>query len=130
MAVFIVFSYLRSPKPQLVMHIRLNTVLELISHYKYLIVIVVGLLFVGFLDEYSMLHRWKNTVQINQLKEEIEEYNRQDKEATDRLNELQRNPKVIEKIARERYFMKADDEDIFVITHDKALEKQINEKTQ
>lgn len=112
------------------MHIRLNTVLELISHYKYLIVIVVGLLFVGFLDEYSMLHRWKNTVQINQLKEEIEEYNRQDKEATDRLNELQRNPKVIEKIARERYFMKADDEDIFVITHDKALEKQINEKTQ
>jgi cell division protein FtsB len=28
------------------------------------------------------------------------------------------NPKAIEKIARERYFMKADDEDVFVLSDD------------
>ena len=31
---------------------------------------------------------------------------------------LESNPKAIEKIARERYFMKADDEDIFVLSDD------------
>ena len=31
---------------------------------------------------------------------------------------LDSNPKAIEKIARERYFMKADDEDIFVLSDD------------
>ena len=34
------------------------------------------------------------------------------------IKELDRNPKAIEKIARERYFMKADDEDIFVLSDD------------
>ena len=32
---------------------------------------------------------------------------------------MQRNHKEIEKIARERYFMKADDEDIFVLSTDR-----------
>ena len=36
-----------------------------------------------------------------------------------RLKELNRNPDAIAKIARERYFMKADDEDIFVLSDDK-----------
>ena len=31
---------------------------------------------------------------------------------------LDKDPKAIQKIARERYFMKADDEDIFVLTDD------------
>ena len=35
-----------------------------------------------------------------------------------RLKELNTNPDAIAKIARERYFMKADDEDIFVLSDD------------
>ena len=31
---------------------------------------------------------------------------------------LEADPKAMEKIARERYFMKADDEDIFVLEDD------------
>ena len=34
------------------------------------------------------------------------------------IRELNRNPKAMEKIARERYYMKADDEDIFVLSDD------------
>ena len=38
------------------------------------------------------------------------------------LKELKHNPKAITKIARERYFMKADDEDIFVLSDDDKTE--------
>ena len=31
-----------------------------------------------------------------------------------RLEEMERNPEEVRKIARERYFMKASDEDIFI----------------
>ena len=44
-----------------------------------------------------------------------------------RLRELETNPKAIEKIARERYFMKADDEDIFVLSDDQQLYETENE---
>ena len=34
------------------------------------------------------------------------------------LNKMKLNPTTIAKIARERYFMKTDDEDIFVLSDD------------
>ena len=55
-------------------------------------------------------------MQISELKEQISLYNSQYEEDEAQLKELRRNPKAITKIARERYFMKADDEDIFVLS--------------
>ena len=40
------------------------------------------------------------------------------------------NPKAITKIARENYFMKADDEDIFVLSDDKRPNSGKNEKAE
>ena len=34
------------------------------------------------------------------------------------IRELNHNPKAMERIARERYFMKHEDEDIFVLSDD------------
>ncbi len=112
------------------MKIQTKTIIQFISHYKYLIVVAIGLLLVGVVDEYSVVRMLKYNGQINQLEGEIEKYNKLDKAASDQLQELRRNPKAIEKIARERYFMKADDEDIYVITSDKDLESQSNAKTE
>ena len=55
---------------------------------------------------------------------EIEKYDNLNKKNQARIRELDGNPKAIEKIARERYFMKADDEDIFVLSDD--LEEEQN----
>ena len=99
---------------------RLNVLLHLLGHYKYLITIVLGLLLVGVIDDNSMLRRWQNSIEINRLEEEIEQYNEQDRKATEQLQEMRRDPKFIERIARERYGMKADDEDIFVITNEEV----------
>ena len=49
-----------------------------------------------------------------------------------KIRDLERSPKAMEKIARERYFMKADDEDIFVLSDDDLTSKQTagNEKAE
>lgn len=97
---------------------KLSTVLGFIAHYKYLITIVLGIALVGFLDDNSFLQRIKYDIQIGQLKDDIDKYNRQTEAANEELRELNHNPQAAEKIARERYFMKADDEDIFVLSTD------------
>lgn len=86
---------------------------------KYIVVILMGVLIVGFLDENSVWSHINNQRQINELQREIARQ-RASYEADQRqLRLLDTDPKAIEKIARERYFMKADDEDIFVLSDDK-----------
>ena len=97
---------------------------NIIVHYKYYIVIILGALIVLVLDKNSVLHQIQLHSQIESLKDEITRYTEENKEATRRLRELERNPKAIEKIAREHYFMKADNEDIFVLSDDQVQEKE------
>ena len=97
---------------------------NVIVHYKYYIVIILGALIVLVLDKNSVLHQIQLHSQIESLQDEITRYTEENKEATRRLRELERNPKAIEKIAREHYFMKADNEDIFVFSDDQVQEKE------
>ena len=101
---------------------RLGKVWKFISHNKYWIVMFVGVLIVGFVDENSFLKRIDYEFQIRDLKSQIEAYNRRYESDSRQLHELNRNPKAIQKIARERYLMKADDEDIFVLSDDRIPE--------
>ena len=86
--------------------------------FKYSVVCILGILIVGFLDENSVWSHMKNRQRIEELKEETEKYNADFRRDQAQIRELDRNPKAMEKIARERYFMKADDEDIFVLSDD------------
>ncbi len=101
------------------MSTKINLVLSLLSRYKYVITIVVGVGVVGFIDDNSLLRRFKYDLQISELRDEIKAYNQKNEAIVRQLRAVQRNPKAIEKIARERYFMKADDEDIFVLSTDR-----------
>ena len=82
---------------------------------KYAVVCVAAVLIVGFLDENSMWNHLKNRQRIEELTEEKARYNADYERDKAQIRELDRNPKAMEKIARERYLMKADDEDIFVL---------------
>ena len=86
--------------------------------FKYSVVCILGVLIVGFLDENSFWNHMKNRQRINELQEETAKYNAVFRRDQARIRELDRNPKAMEKIARERFFMKADDEDIFVLSDD------------
>lgn len=97
---------------------KLNIVWGMIAHYKYVIVIVLGIVLVGFVDDNSFVQRVKYDLQISELKDQIKAYDETHAKNAEALHELKRDPKKIEKIAREKYFMKADDEDVFVLSDD------------
>lgn len=108
---------------------KLSTLWSILSRYKYLITCVVGIAVVVFLDDNSLMKRLQYNLQIDQMKAEIRKYNLQDEQSTKALEELRRNPKAIEKIARERYFMKTEDEDIYVLSTDQEKADEAREKS-
>lgn len=93
---------------------KLISMWDFICRRKYLITVVAFAVIIGFLDENSLLQRFKYEREISQLKEEIEKYRADYEENTKRLNELNTNPDAIEQIAREKYLMKKPNEDIYV----------------
>lgn len=89
---------------------------------KYIVVIVVAVALVGFVDDNSAWSHIVNQRRIASLEAEIQQYLESYHRDIDQLHRLNRDPKAIEKIARERYFMKTDDEDIFVLSDDIATD--------
>ena len=100
---------------------KIGIVWNILARYKYVIVIVVGIVVVGFVDDNSFVQRVKYDMEIENLKEQIAQYNKIHEKDAKALKELKRNPRAIEKIAREKYFMKTDDEDVFVLSDDRKL---------
>ena len=99
------------------------------SALKYVVVLVAGVAIVGFLDENSVWSHNRRT--IDELQAEIKLYREQYERDRAQLRRLDADPKAIEKIARERYFMKMDDEDIFVLSDDEpAISNQSDETTE
>ncbi|MBR1395182.1 MAG: septum formation initiator family protein [Prevotella sp.] len=100
---------------------------------KYAVISVIGVVLVGFVGQNSLLAHMRNVNYINELSEEIDTYNARAREDMRKIRELDRNPKALERIARERYFMKHDDEDIFVLSDDErspASETEENERAE
>ena len=109
---------------------KLNIIWNMISHYKYVIVIVLGIVVVGFVDDNSFVQRVKYDLQISDLKDQIKAYDETHAKNAEALHELKRDPKKIEKIAREKYFMKTDDEDVFVLSDDVQFTEKDDETTE
>ena len=94
-----------------------------IRKYKYLAAIVIFLFIVGILDENSLYTRYRRQVEIGNLKREINKYQSQFEAETAQLKELENNPEAVERMARERYFMKRPNEDVFVFMTDSSEEE-------
>lgn len=92
---------------------------------KYVVVTLIGIILIGFVDENSVWHHMSNKQRISELQEEIDAYTLQNKNDQAQIQKLDSDPKAIKKIARERYFMKADNEDIFVLSDDPQTDKSI-----
>lgn len=85
---------------------------------KYVFVIIVGIALVGFLDDNSIWAHIRNMNRISELQKEIDDYTQRYERDQARVRQLNVNPKAVERIARERYFMKEADEDIFMLSED------------
>lgn len=89
-----------------------------IPYMKYILVLVLGVVLIGFVGSSSVLAHLENKQRISELNEEIEYYESENSHSQARIHQLQTDPKAMEEIARERYFMRHADEDIFVLSDD------------
>ena len=98
---------------------KVSDVLRRSRYLKYVLVVAAGVALVGFVGENSILGHINNKQKIAELQEEIDYYQSQYERDMDKLRRLDTDPKAIVEIAREHYFMKNEDEDIFVLSDDR-----------
>jgi cell division protein FtsB len=96
---------------------------------KYVVVALIAVILIGFVDENSVWSHMRNQQRISELEEEIDQYTERYHQDQEKIHTLDANPKAIEKIARERYFMKADDEDVFVLSDDEKPDLMTPDET-
>lgn len=82
---------------------------------KYLLTIVLFVLWLLFLDSNNLITRYKELKNIRKLQAEKEYFSKRIEEDKVKLRELKTDNKNLEKFAREQYKMKKPDEDIYVI---------------
>lgn len=85
---------------------------------RYAITIAVFLVFLLFFDQNNIITQYTYRSQLNKLKTEKEYFHQEIEKTTRELNELTKNPVSLEKFARENYYMKKENEEIFVFTTD------------
>lgn len=96
---------------------------------KYVVVIVLFGFFVGYAGENSFYNHLKNRAEISMLEAEIAEQQKQYEHDANILKQMDRDHRAVEKIARERFFMKHADEDIFVLNTDLEREQSKDDET-
>jgi cell division protein FtsB len=87
---------------------------------KYFLVSIAFLVWMIFFDKNDLFSQYQYRQQVNKLKQEREFYQKETDKVKKDLDELTSNPKKLEKFAREKYLMKKDNEDVFVIVQKKS----------
>ena len=82
---------------------------------KYFITVLVFVIWMLFFDQNNMISQYRLNNKVNELKEEKAYYKQEIKKDRKAAMELKTNKKTLERYAREKYLMKRDDEDIFLI---------------
>jgi len=72
-----------------------------------------------FFDEYNFITQYRKHRELSALLEKRKFYRDQIKVTNEAFAELTTNPATQEKFAREHYWMKRDNEDVFVIVPEK-----------
>lgn len=92
----------------------MNRLLDLFRN-KYFIAATAFIVWMLFFDKNDMLSQYEYRAEVNKLQEEKDFYEKETAHVKKDLNELNTNLNTAEKFAREKYFMKKDNEDVFVL---------------
>ncbi len=85
---------------------------------RFTIILFVFVVWMAFFDENSMLRQYNLSQELNKVKKVEQYYKTEIKNDSLEVLLLQTDLKAVEKLGRERYNMKKDDETIFLIVRD------------
>jgi cell division protein FtsB len=98
---------------------------ELLSN-RYVLTAAVGLVWVTFISEIDLVYLAKSQLELNRLENQVAHYELEIEITRDQLVDLTSNPERLERFAREKYFMKRDNEDLFRIVDNEPAVKSPN----
>ncbi|MBW1618554.1 FtsB family cell division protein [Empedobacter falsenii] len=93
----------------------------------YFVLTVAFAVWMIFFDQNSFFVHRELDKQIKLLEVDQQYYQEHLDTESEKLNQLNSNPAEIERIAREKHFLKKDDEDIFIIQQEKVTKPQNKE---
>lgn len=87
------------------------------NRYGIAVIVLAG--WITFFDRNDIWTTWKNARELSRMREQQEWYASEIELTRGQLHELSSDKELLEKFARERYLMKRDNEDIFVLVPEK-----------
>ncbi len=101
----------------------MNRFIHLVKN-KYFLVTLAFLIWMLFFDRNDLMSQYEYQTQLHKLQEEKEFYQQETEAVRKDLKELTTDMKQLEKFAREKYLMKKDDEDVFIIIKEEKETKK------
>lgn len=86
-----------------------------VKNNKYWFVTITFLLIIVFFDENNLIKHFQNQREITILKSEIQELKEELEVLTYKSSELHKDIEIMEKVAREKYGMHKDGEEVFIV---------------
>ena len=82
---------------------------------KYTITLLIFAIIIIFVDDNSLIDRYKAYLEKRELQKEKAKYEENIKKDQEFIDAIQSNPEELEKFAREEYKMKGENEDVYII---------------
>ncbi len=80
-----------------------------------------------FFDKNDIFSQWARRAEVKKLEDDVKYYQEEIARNRTEMKELESNPKLLEKFAREHYLMHRDNEDIFILVPDSAATPEFGE---
>jgi len=85
---------------------------------KFFLVTVAFVVWMIFFDKNDLFSQYQYRQQVSKLRQERDFYQKETADVNKQLTELNTDNNALEKFAREKYLMKKDNEDVFVVVKD------------
>lgn len=90
--------------------------------HRYLLAISFFVVWLLFIDSNNFFRQMSSYSEINELKKQRDFYQKEIKETRQNKEDLFGNIRNLEKFAREKYMMKRDNEDLFLVVPENPIE--------
>ena len=85
---------------------------------KYVAATLLAVVWSTFIHDLGMLYVWRESRALHHLKQELLEVDQRNLTLRQRQADIFANPKALERFARERYFMRRPNEEVYRIVND------------
>ena len=82
---------------------------------RYSATALIGLFWVMFISDVDLIFIAKENAKLQEMRKEVENTQLKNNELRLQIEEIDKNPAILERVARERYFMKRPEEEVFRI---------------